>query len=123
MPHFAAAVHSITPVDPLPVGAHFLAGHGGVDGDDAIAELDLQIHAGAVHSIIGPNGAGKTSLINLLSGVHAPGAGSIKLDGRELTGQVTHRFAAAGLNQTEAREIGGLIKMTGMAREFFGWSF
>ena len=37
-------------------------------GVHAIADLDLQIHEGAVHSIIGPNGAGKTSLINLLAG-------------------------------------------------------
>ncbi len=69
-------------------------------GVHAIAELDLQIREGAVHSIIGPNGAGKTSLINLLSGVYAPGAGSIKLDGRELAGQPTYRFAQAGIGRT-----------------------
>ncbi|MEO7938237.1 MAG: ABC transporter ATP-binding protein [Burkholderiaceae bacterium] len=69
-------------------------------GVHAIADLDLQIHAGAVHSIIGPNGAGKTSLINLLSGVYAPGTGSIKLDGRELAGQPTYRFAQAGIGRT-----------------------
>jgi len=69
-------------------------------GVRAIAELDLQIHEGAVHSIIGPNGAGKTSLINLLSGVYAPAAGSIRLDGRELAGQATHQFAQAGIGRT-----------------------
>jgi len=69
-------------------------------GVHAIAELELQIRAGAVHSIIGPNGAGKTSLINLLSGVYAPDSGSIRLDGRELAGQPTHRFAAAGIGRT-----------------------
>ena len=69
-------------------------------GVHAIAELDLQIHEGAVHSIIGPNGAGKTSLINLLSGVYAPSTGSIRLDGRELAGQSTYRFAQAGIGRT-----------------------
>lgn len=69
-------------------------------GVHAIAELDLQIHEGAVHSIIGPNGAGKTSLINLLSGVYAPGAGSIKLDGQELAGRATFQFAQAGIGRT-----------------------
>ena len=63
-------------------------------GVRAIAELDLQIHEGAVHSIIGPNGAGKTSLINLLSGVYAPAAGSIRLDGRELAGQAVDDLVA-----------------------------
>ena len=69
-------------------------------GVHAIAELDLQIHEGVVHSIIGPNGAGKTSLINLLSGVYAPGKGSIRLDGRELAGKATYQFAQAGIGRT-----------------------
>ena len=69
-------------------------------GVHAIADLDLQIHEGAVHSIIGPNGAGKTSLINLLSGVYAPGTGSIKLNGQELAGRATYQFAQAGIGRT-----------------------
>jgi branched-chain amino acid transport system ATP-binding protein len=69
-------------------------------GVQAIAGVDLQIRRGAVHSIIGPNGAGKTSLLNMLSGVYRPDAGSIRLDGRELAGQPTHRFAAAGIGRT-----------------------
>ncbi len=69
-------------------------------GVHAIAELDLEVRPGAVHSVIGPNGAGKTSLINLLSGVYAPDAGSIRLDGRELAGEPTFRFAQAGIGRT-----------------------
>ena len=69
-------------------------------GVHAIEGLNLQIRRGAVHSIIGPNGAGKTSLINLLSGVYRPDAGSIRFDGRELAGQPAHRFAAAGIART-----------------------
>ena len=69
-------------------------------GVHAIVDLDLQIHEGAVHSIIGPNGAGKTSLINLLSGVYAPGTGSIKLNGQELAGRATYQFAQAGIGRT-----------------------
>jgi branched-chain amino acid transport system ATP-binding protein len=69
-------------------------------GVHAVADLDLEIRQGAVHSIIGPNGAGKTSLINLLSGVYAPTSGSIRLDGRDLAGQTTFRFAQAGIGRT-----------------------
>ena len=69
-------------------------------GVHAIEGVSLQIRRGAVHSIIGPNGAGKTSLINMLSGVYRPDAGSIALDGRELAGQATHQFAAAGIGRT-----------------------
>ncbi len=69
-------------------------------GVHAIEGLDLEIRRGAVHSIIGPNGAGKTSLINMLSGVYRPDAGSIRLDGRELAGLPAFRFAAAGVGRT-----------------------
>jgi branched-chain amino acid transport system ATP-binding protein len=69
-------------------------------GVRAIAELNLSIRRGAVHSIIGPNGAGKTSLLNMLSGVYRPDSGSIRFAGLELAGQPTHRFAAAGIGRT-----------------------
>ncbi|AMO22502.1 ABC transporter ATP-binding protein [Ramlibacter solisilvae] len=66
----------------------------------AVDGVDLAISRGSVHSIIGPNGAGKTCLINMLSGVYRPDAGSIKLDGRELAGEPAHGFAAAGIART-----------------------
>ncbi len=69
-------------------------------GVHAIQDLDLEVRRGAVHSIIGPNGAGKTSLINMLSGVYRPDAGSILLDGRDLCGEPVHRFAEAGIGRT-----------------------
>jgi branched-chain amino acid transport system ATP-binding protein len=69
-------------------------------GVHAIEDVCLQIRSRTVHSIIGPNGAGKTSLINVLSGVYRPDAGSIMLDGRELAGQPAHLFAAAGIGRT-----------------------
>jgi branched-chain amino acid transport system ATP-binding protein len=53
-----------------------------------------------VHAIIGPNGAGKTTLLNLLTGIYKPDAGRVVLAGRDVTGQPTHRWAAAGLGRT-----------------------
>ena len=69
-------------------------------GVHAIEDLSFEIRAATVHSIIGPNGAGKTTLLNLLTGVYLPNAGSIRLDGRELTGAPVHAFAAAGIGRT-----------------------
>jgi len=69
-------------------------------GVHAVQDLSFEIRSGMVHSIIGPNGAGKTTLLNLLTGVYVPSAGSISLDDRELTGQPTHAFAAAGIGRT-----------------------
>jgi len=69
-------------------------------GVHAIEDLSFEIEAGTVHSIIGPNGAGKTSLLNMLTGIYLPDAGSIRLSGRDLTGGPVHRFAAAGIGRT-----------------------
>jgi branched-chain amino acid transport system ATP-binding protein len=69
-------------------------------GVHAIEAVSFDIRRGAVHSIIGPNGAGKTTLLNMLTGIYVPDSGQIRLDGHDLTGQATHRFAAAGIART-----------------------
>ncbi|MBL8340106.1 MAG: ABC transporter ATP-binding protein [Rubrivivax sp.] len=69
-------------------------------GLQAIDGVSFEVQAGKVYAVIGPNGAGKTTLLNLLTGVYTPDAGRIVLGGRDLTGQPTHRFAAAGLART-----------------------
>ena len=69
-------------------------------GVAAVQALELAVAPGTVHSIIGPNGAGKTTLLNMLSGIYRPDAGSIFLEGRELTGLAPHEFAAAGIGRT-----------------------
>ena len=69
-------------------------------GVRAIEGLSFVIRPGTVHSIIGPNGAGKTTLLNMLTGIYVPDCGQIRLAGRDLTGEPTHRFAAAGIGRT-----------------------
>ena len=69
-------------------------------GLQVISDLDLAVNPGEVVSLIGPNGAGKTTVFNLITGVYAPGRGSIRLDGRELVGLPPHRVAEAGIART-----------------------
>ncbi len=69
-------------------------------GVHAIEGVSFEVRPGEVHSIIGPNGAGKTTLLNMLTGIYVPDSGSIRLSGRELRGEPTHRFAAAGIGRT-----------------------
>jgi branched-chain amino acid transport system ATP-binding protein len=59
-------------------------------------DLDLAIAPGEAAGIIGPNGAGKTSLFNLIAGSLSPTAGSIRFDGRDLSGMSPQERCRAG---------------------------
>src|SRR6202035_1833186 len=50
----------------------------------AIDEVSLTIEPGELRAIIGPNGAGKATFFNLVSGLFAPTAGSIRFEGRDI---------------------------------------
>ncbi len=51
----------------------------------ALADIDLEIHAGEVVALVGDNGAGKSTLVKVLAGVHQPTAGTMMFAGREVT--------------------------------------
>jgi len=47
----------------------------------ALAGVDLEARSGEILALVGENGAGKSTLMRILSGAHAPDAGSMALDG------------------------------------------
>ncbi|MFZ4531585.1 MAG: ABC transporter ATP-binding protein [Alsobacter sp.] len=66
----------------------------------ATNDVSLCVEKGARHALIGPNGAGKTTLINLLTGVIQPSAGSIRLEGEDITGLSQNARVRRGLART-----------------------
>lgn len=65
----------------------------------AVDDVCLHVEEGAIHAVIGPNGAGKSTLFKLLTGVHVPTSGQVKLRGREVTGLRPYAVARAGIVQ------------------------
>jgi len=53
-------------------------------GVRALDDVRLCLRAGEIHALMGQNGAGKSTLIKILTGVHAPDAGLIELDGQRI---------------------------------------
>ena len=66
----------------------------------AVDEFSVNIEKGELYGLIGPNGAGKTTVFNLLTGVYKPTAGTITLDGKNITGKSTIEINKAGIART-----------------------
>ena len=69
-------------------------------GLQALSEVSLSIEPGEIYGLIGPNGAGKTTLFNVLTGLYTCDAGSVTLNGRELTHRKPNVIVASGIART-----------------------
>lgn len=69
-------------------------------GLKAVDNFHIDIEKGQLYGLIGPNGAGKTTIFNLLTGVYKPNAGSIVLDGVNITGKSTIEINQDGIART-----------------------
>ena len=69
-------------------------------GLKAVDQASLDVRQGEIVGLIGPNGAGKTTLFAAIAGFHAPDAGRVAFDGRDITGLAPHRICAAGMVRT-----------------------
>jgi NitT/TauT family transport system ATP-binding protein/sulfonate transport system ATP-binding protein len=58
---------------------------------EALRNVSLSVRRGEFISIIGSSGCGKTTLLRLIAGLDAPEAGSLRLNGEEITGTDPHR--------------------------------
>ena len=69
-------------------------------GPKVLDDVSLVVHAGELLGIIGPNGSGKTTLFGVISGQLFPNAGSIALDGLDVTTLPASTRARKGVGRT-----------------------
>lgn len=69
-------------------------------GLKAVDKVDFRLDAGEIRAVIGPNGAGKTTLVSLICGRIEPSAGTILLQGRDITSMPAHKRVLAGIAYT-----------------------
>lgn len=66
----------------------------------ALENVSLSVCEGQIFALIGPNGAGKTTMFNVISAVYSPQAGSVVLDGKDVTRLKPFQLAKQGLTRT-----------------------
>ncbi len=72
----------------------------------ALFGVDLVVPTGGAVALVGANGAGKTTVARVATGLVRPTAGTVHVDGRDLTTARTFRFARAGvMHVAEGRSV------------------
>jgi ABC-type branched-subunit amino acid transport system ATPase component len=66
----------------------------------AADEVTLELEPRRITALVGPNGSGKTTVLRILAGALAPDAGTVVLDGRNVTALPGDRRVKAGIVRT-----------------------
>src|SRR5450631_3343772 len=123
---------TLTP-DPAPpatqtVAALEVAGlTAGYGGPPIIENVSVRAHRGAITAVVGPNGAGKSTLLKAIAGLIRAKAGSVSVEGNDVTGLNTEKLVRRGiayvpqvanvfpqLSVHENLEMGGYIRRHGL---------
>jgi inositol transport system ATP-binding protein len=66
-------------------------------GIHALRDVSVDVEPAEIHALVGANGAGKSTLLKILSGIVAPDAGEILLDGRPVRIHSPHGAHVLGI--------------------------
>jgi len=64
---------------------------------NAVHGVSFAAEAGKITLVLGANGAGKTTSLRAVAGFHKPKAGSVVLDGKDITGTAAHKVVRQGM--------------------------
>jgi lipopolysaccharide export system ATP-binding protein len=64
---------------------------------EVVRDFGMHVAEGEVVGLLGPNGAGKTTCFYMIVGLVPADAGSIRLDGEDITRQPMHERAVRGI--------------------------
>jgi branched-chain amino acid transport system ATP-binding protein len=66
----------------------------------SLQNVDFNVRDGEIVGLIGPNGAGKTTLFNVIAGTFPPTSGTVKFEGKNITGLKPHKICRLGIART-----------------------
>jgi branched-chain amino acid transport system ATP-binding protein len=79
---------------------------GGYGRVEVLRGVDLQVGSGEMVALLGSNGAGKSTLNKMVCGLCAASGGTVRFDGRDLSGAHYREVVKAGLIQVpEGRKV------------------
>jgi simple sugar transport system ATP-binding protein len=93
----------------------------------ALAGVDFTVRAGEIHALMGENGAGKSTLIKVLTGVYAPDAGEMRLEGAAIHAASPKQAEKLGIS-TVYQEVNLIPSLSvaeniGLGRQPGRWGF
>lgn len=66
-------------------------------GRNVVDGVSIKVEQGSIVGLLGPNGAGKTTTFYMIVGIERPDAGSVTLDGKDITAMPMYERARAGI--------------------------
>ncbi|MFC4069348.1 ABC transporter ATP-binding protein [Actinoplanes subglobosus] len=84
---------------------------GGYGAIQVLFGIDLTVRRGETVALCGPNGVGKSTLVRMVSGLNRPTAGTVVLNGRDITGVPGARRAKLGMSTVIGQQAFGSLSV------------